>query len=168
MHDADLRVANNYANGEYLEYFPGRLEPHFLKRSSSGEIYSIHAPGVSVIVLPAFAVAGYAGAVVTMILIAAITAALAWRIAWRVSGSAAAAWISVLAVFGTAPYFFHTFTIYPEIIGGFIVTVALCGPARICQRAAMSSAHADRGWRGAGRSAVAAHQVRGARRLCSG
>ena len=55
LHDGDLRVANNYANGDYLEYFPGRLEPHFLKRAASGEIYSIHAPGVSVIVLPAFA-----------------------------------------------------------------------------------------------------------------
>ena len=125
LNDADLRVANNYANGEYLEYFPGRLEPHFLKRAASGEIYSIHAPGVSLIVLPAFAVAGYAGAVVTMILIAAITAMLAWRMAWGVSGSAAAAWIAVAAVFGTAPYFFHTFTIYPEVIGGCLVSVAL-------------------------------------------
>ncbi len=110
--------------GQYLEYFPGRLEPHFLERATSGEIYSIHAPGVSVVVLPAFAIAGYAGAVGTMILIAALTAALSWRIAWRVSGSAAAAWASVIAVFGTTPYFFHTFTIYPEIIGGFAVTVA--------------------------------------------
>ena len=63
LHDGDLKVANNYEQGEYLEYFPGRLEPHFLQRSKSGEIYSIHAPGVSVIVLPAFALAGYPGAV---------------------------------------------------------------------------------------------------------
>lgn len=122
LRDADLRVANNYANGRYLDYFPGRLEPHFLKRSTSGEIYSIHAPAVSFIVLPGFALAGYAGAVVTMILIAALTAALAWRIAFRISDSAAAAWVSVIAVFGTAPYFFHAFTIYPEIAGAFIVT----------------------------------------------
>lgn len=125
LHDRDLRVANNYANGEYLEYFPGRLEPHFLKRATSGEIYSIHAPGVSFIVLPAFAIAGYAGAIVTMILIAALTAAMAWKIAWRVSGSASAAWVSVIAVFGTAPYFLHSFTIYPEIIGGFLVSAGL-------------------------------------------
>lgn len=124
LHDADLRVANNYASGGYLDYFPGRLEPHFLKRASSGEIYSIHAPGVSIVVLPAFAVAGYAGAVVTMILIAALTAALVWRLAWRVSGSISGAWVGATAVAGTAPYFFHTFTIYPEIIGGLLVTAA--------------------------------------------
>lgn len=117
LHDGDLRVANNYAKGEYLEYFPGKLEPHFLKRATSGEIYSIHAPGVSVIVLPAFALAGYAGAVVTMMLIAALTAMLTWRLAFRVSGDAGGAWAGTMAVFATAPYFFHAFTIYPEIIG---------------------------------------------------
>ena len=121
IHDADLKVANNYERGEYLEYFPGRLEPHFLKRSTSGEIYSIHAPGVSVIVLPAFAIAGYTGAVWTMILFAALTAALMWRLAFALSESAAAAWLAVCSVCFSAPYFFHTFTIYPEIIGGFCV-----------------------------------------------
>lgn len=122
LHDADLKVANNYARGEYLDYFPGRLEPHFLVRALGGEIYSIHAPGVSVIVLPAFAVAGYAGAVVMIVLIAAFSAALTWRLAFRISGGdAGSAWVSVAAVFLTAPYFFHTFAIYPEVIGGLCV-----------------------------------------------
>jgi hypothetical protein len=123
LKDFDLRVANNYAEGDYLDYFPGRLEPHFLKRSTSGEIYSIHAPGVSVIVLPAFAVAGYAGAVLTMILVAALTAAITWRLSWIVSGSVAGAWAGAAAVFATTPYFFHSFTIYPEIVGGLCVSL---------------------------------------------
>jgi hypothetical protein len=121
LHDADLKVANNYENGDYLEYFPGRLEPHFLKRSTGGDIYSIHAPGVSVIVLPAFAVAGYAGAVWMMIVVAALSVALMWQLAFTVSGSIAAAWAGVAGVSLSAPYFFHTFTIYPEIIGGLCV-----------------------------------------------
>ncbi|HYE85207.1 MAG TPA: hypothetical protein VEA16_02540, partial [Vicinamibacterales bacterium] len=124
LSDGDLRVANNYERGDYLQYFPGRLEPHFLTRSTGGEIYSVHAPGVSVVVLPAFALAGYPGAVATIIAIAALTASLAWRLAFRLSKSAAAAWVGVTAVFATTPYFFHTFTIYPEVIGGACV---LCG-----------------------------------------
>ena len=123
--DFDLKVENNYANGDYLEYFPGRLEPHFIKRSTSGEIYSIHAPGVSVIVLPLFAIASYGGAVLTMVLVAALTAAIMWRLAWRISGSVSASWLGVAAVFATTPYFFHTFTIYPEIIGGLCVACGL-------------------------------------------
>ena len=125
LKDFDLRVANNYADGDYLDYFPGRLEPHFLKRSTSGEIYSIHAPGVSIVVLPAFAAAGYAGAVMTMILIAALTAAIVWHLAWRVSDSAAGAWAGVAAVFATTPYFFHTFTIYPEIVGSVSMAIGV-------------------------------------------
>lgn len=125
LHDGDLKVANNYANGDYLEYFNGLLEPHFLKRATSGEIYSIHAPGVSVIVLPAFAIAGYRGAVATMILFAALTAALVWRLAFRISKHAGAAWAGTVAVFGSAPYFFHTFTIYPEVIGSFCVVAGV-------------------------------------------
>jgi hypothetical protein len=125
LEDFDLEVENNYANGDYLDYFPGRLEPHFLKRSTSGEIYSIHAPGVSIIVLPLFAIAGYGGAVLTMVLIAALTAAIMWRVAWRISGSATAAWFGVAGVFATTPFFFHTFTVYPEIIGGLCVACGL-------------------------------------------
>lgn len=135
IHDADLRVANNYERGEYLEYFPGRLEPHFLKRSTSGEIYSIHAPGVSVVVLPAFAIAGYPGAVFTMVAFAALSAALAWRLAFRATclakaggdggGSIGGAWLGVIGVFISAPYFFHTFTIYPEVVGGLCVLIGV-------------------------------------------
>src|SRR5688572_20697636 len=44
--DRDLRVENNYVSGDYLAYFAGRLQPHFLQRAASGEIYSIHSPGV--------------------------------------------------------------------------------------------------------------------------
>ena len=119
--DRDLKVENNYATGDYLEYFGGRLQPHFLQRSAAGEIYSIHSPGVSVVILPAFALAGYAGAVLTVILIAGLTARLTWITAWRVSGSTAGAWIGVAGVFATAPFLFHTFTIYPDGMGALVV-----------------------------------------------
>jgi hypothetical protein len=129
--DRDLKVENNYASGDYLEYFSGRLQPHFLQRSSGGEIYSIHAPGVSALVLPGFLIAGYAGAVATVIVIVALTAALTWMVAWRVSQSAAAAWIGLLAVFATAPFLFHTFTIYPDGVGSLMVIGAVWLLARL-------------------------------------
>jgi hypothetical protein len=144
LQDADLRVANNYTQGDYLEYFPGRLEPHFLKRATSGEIYSIHSPGVSLIVLPAFAVAGYRGAVVTLVLIAAVTAAMTWRLAYRISRSSAGAWVSVVGVFATAPYFFHTFTIYPEVIGSFCVVCGLWLLIELADLSPVASAKGDR------------------------
>jgi hypothetical protein len=123
--DRDLKVENNYAAGSYLEYFAGRLQPHFLQRSASGEIYSIHAPGVSVLVLPGFLIAGYAGAVFTVLATVALSAALTWLVAWRVSHSAAAAWVGVLAVFASAPFLFHSFTIYPDSVGALMVIAAV-------------------------------------------
>lgn len=125
MGDRDLKVANNYAAGDYLQYFAGRLQPHYLQRSAAGEIYSIHSPGVSVIVLPAFAIAGYLGAVLTMIAISALAAALTWTVAWRVSSNAAAAWTGVIAVFLTAPMLFQSFTIYPDSAGALMVIGAV-------------------------------------------
>ena len=47
-----------------------------MRRSTEGEIYSIHSPGVSVVVLPGFAVAGYGGAVATVIAEAALAVTL--------------------------------------------------------------------------------------------
>ena len=123
--DRDLQVENNYARGDYLQYFNGRLQPHFLQRSAAGEIYSIHSPGVSVIVLPAFAIAGYAGAVLTVIVIAGLTAALTWVVVWRLTQSIAAAWVAFAAVFATAPFLFHTFTIYPDGIGALMVVIGV-------------------------------------------
>ncbi len=121
LSDGDLKVENNYAAGQYLDYFGGRLQPHFLQRSTAGEIYSIHSPGVSAVVLPGFAVAGYGGAVAIMILLSGLTAALTWTTAWRVSASPAGAWAGVAAVFVTAPFLFHTFTIYPDALGALVV-----------------------------------------------
>lgn len=131
LRDHDLKVENNYAAGDYLEYFGGRLQPHFLQRSTSGEIYSIHSPGVSFLILPAYAVAGYTGAVLFVIFIAGATAAMTWLTAWRVSGSVAGAWAGVAAVCATAPFLFHTFTIYPDGIGALVVMSGVWLVARL-------------------------------------
>ena len=43
------------------------LKPDFLKRGKDGHIYSIHAPGLSLIVAPAFALCGYPGVLVGLV-----------------------------------------------------------------------------------------------------
>ncbi len=123
--DGDLRVENNYARGDYLSYFAGRLRPDYLQRGADREIYSIHAPGISAVLLPAFAVAGYAGAVAMMIAGAALAAALTWYVAWLLFASAGGAWVGCAAVFLTAPFFFHTFAIYPDGVAALLVMIAM-------------------------------------------
>lgn len=123
--DGDLKIENNHQRGDYREYYPEDLEPHYLTRGSDGEIYSIHPIGISVLLAPIYGVAGYRGAVWALILIGAAAAAIAWR--WCVSmlnapGAATFAWAAVVL---SAPYLFNTFTIYPEIAAGLAVMFAL-------------------------------------------
>ena len=60
--DADLRIENNHRARDYAAYLDAPLAPDFLRRGRDGQIYSIHAPGLPVLVLPAFWLFGYRGA----------------------------------------------------------------------------------------------------------
>ena len=121
LYDHDLKIANNHRRGDYHAYFAGDLNPDFVQRGRNGEIYSIHAPGVPALVLPAFAIAGYRGVVVFLLLAASAAAALAWWLAWRVTRSTGAAWFGWAAVALSAPYLVETYTVYPDGLGAAIV-----------------------------------------------
>jgi hypothetical protein len=123
--DGDLKIENNHQRGDYREYYPDDLEPHYLTRGANGEIYSIHPIGIAVILAPIYALAGYKGAVWALILMGAAAAAMAWR--WTVAttnapGAATFAWAAIAF---SAPYMFNTFTVYPEIGGALAVMFAL-------------------------------------------
>lgn len=122
--DRDLKIENNHKRGDYHAYYAGPLAPHYIRRGTNGEIYSIHAPGLAALVAPAFAVAGYRGVVLYLLLIAACGSALAWQLAWLASGRHAAAWFGWAAVTLSATTIFHSFTVYPDGVGG---AIALTG-----------------------------------------
>src|SRR4029453_1396812 len=63
LKDGDLRIENNHAQRDYDEYYPGALRPHSQVRGRDGQIYSIHAPGMPALLVPAFAAGGRDGAV---------------------------------------------------------------------------------------------------------
>jgi len=92
LYDGDLQIENNHRRGDYRAYYAAELPPHSIRPGRNGAIYSIHAPGVPALVLPAFAIGGYRGVVVFLILLSAAGCALAWWLAYRSTGSMAAAW----------------------------------------------------------------------------
>ena len=53
LKDGDLKIENNHRRGDYRAFFGGELRPDYLQRGRNGEIYSIHAPGLPVLVAPA-------------------------------------------------------------------------------------------------------------------
>ena len=149
LSDGDLKIENNHQRGDYRAYFPGDLNPDSIRRGRNGAVYSIHAPGVPAIVLPAFAIGGYHGVVVFLILCAAAACALAWWLAWRVTGSGAAAWFGWASIVLAAPWLLETFTVYPDGLGGIIVLTGFWALLRAgweaedTKRAAEYADHAD-------------------------
>jgi hypothetical protein len=125
LRDHDLQIENNHRRGDYRAYFRGPLAPDFLQRGRNGQIYSIHAPGLPALVLPAFALGGYRGVEVFLVLIAACATAFAWRAGLALAGTAGAAWFGWAALALSAPFLFHAFAVYPEVTGALLVAIAI-------------------------------------------
>ncbi|ODS51925.1 MAG: hypothetical protein ABS36_19355 [Acidobacteria bacterium SCN 69-37] len=124
LQDGDLRIANNHASRDYAAYWGGDLDPHVIQRGRDGELYSIHAPGVAVLVAPLFAWFGLAGAQWTLIGLAAIGGALVWLAGWKASGRLSAAWFAWAAVSGSVTMLVQSVMIFPDGPGAVIVAAA--------------------------------------------
>ena len=122
--DGDLQIENNHLERDYQAFWAGPpLRPDFMKRGLNGQIYSIHAPGLSALVLPAYAAAGYGGVVGFLCLLAALTALAIFDLAHAIAG-ARAAMIAFAGVALTVPFLPHGWLIYPEIPGALVVAWA--------------------------------------------
>jgi hypothetical protein len=113
--DGDLKIENNHTRGDYREYFPRELEPHYLTRGADEEIYSIHPIGMPVLMTPIYAAGGYRAVVVAFVLMAAVAAALMWRTTLHATNELGATTFGWAAVVATSPFLFNAFAIYPEI-----------------------------------------------------
>jgi len=102
LRDGDLSLERDYAEGaRYASFHDGPLAPHYRVRGRGGEIYSLHAVGLSVLILPAWAFAGYTGVTVFMAFLAALVAleVRAWtsELTGRAGLAEAAGWAAALS-----------------------------------------------------------------------
>lgn len=123
--DGDLQIENNHTRADYAAYHATVLPPSYLARGRNGAIYSVHAPGLPVLLVPGVALAGYGGAVATMVLLAMIGAWLAWQVSWAVTQDVHASWLGTLATVGAAPFFLHGAAIFPDAPASLLTLVAL-------------------------------------------
>ncbi|TAK12134.1 MAG: hypothetical protein EPO35_11705 [Acidobacteria bacterium] len=114
LKDGDLDIENNHARRDYASYFGGNLRPDLLVRGVHGEAYSVHAPGVPVLVAPLFQFFGYTGARLMIILLTSIGAMLIWRLSWRATDSPEAAWFAWAAVVLTPTFVMQSFSVFPD------------------------------------------------------
>jgi hypothetical protein len=121
--DGDLLIENNHQNREYRPFFGSLLRPDFMVRGQDNQIYSIHAPGLSVLLLPAYAVGGFPASLVVMCLIGGLLALAIFDLADAVAGRHAALFTWVAMCF-TVPIVPAAWLIYPDTIGALIVAWA--------------------------------------------
>ncbi len=140
--DGDLRIEDNHRRREYVAYVEGELKPDYLRRGRDSTIYSVHAPGVSAVVLPGFALAGYPGAVLTLVVLGALGVVAVWRASRDLTGSVDAAAVATAGVALSVPFFFQTFTIYPDgpaaVVVAVVVWLALIRPGAVTWQRALT------------------------------
>ncbi|MEO8260274.1 MAG: hypothetical protein ABI868_23205 [Acidobacteriota bacterium] len=122
--DRDLQIENNHRRADYGSFFNGELPPDYLRRGVNGAIYSIHAPGLPALLLPAYAIGGVRAAIVVMCLLGALAAVAVFDVATRLGGSAIglATWVSVCF---TVPWVPFSWSLFPEMAATAIVAGAV-------------------------------------------
>jgi hypothetical protein len=121
VHDGDVDLANQYAERQYEPFYGGDLEPHVSPATPPGTAYLTHAPGLSVLIAPAYAVGGYRGAVLLLSLLVAIGAALLRDVVRDACGDDRLA-LGVWAIVAlTPPLPVYAVAIYPETVALFAV-----------------------------------------------
>ncbi len=125
LSDGDLDLADEYDEREYRAFFPGTLQAHTSPRSPRGVIYEVHTPGLPVLLLPAYALGGYAGAKLLQALLAALLALVVHRVARAVTGSAPAALGAWAALVLAPPLPIYAQALYPEVPAALATAVFL-------------------------------------------
>jgi hypothetical protein len=124
LRDGDMDLANNYAARDYERYLqPGAtIAPHVLAGRNPGGRYSFHSPGTAAVLLPFYALGrlfGRTGIILFvrfgLSLFGALLGLQMYLYALRKFGKDRTALLLWLLFCFTAPVFFYSIHVYPEI-----------------------------------------------------
>jgi len=116
IHDHDIDLQNNFDRQDYFHYYPGELYPRHEAKTIVPGLYSKHAPGVSLLIAPAYALADWKGAVYVYNVIGALLAANIYLLAYEVSHKHWVALLLWLTFSFTNPLMSYSFLIFPALV----------------------------------------------------
>ena len=126
LHDGDLDLSQQYQQGSHQSFFD---HPNGLWKQSArldhGVLLSPHNPGLSIILIPGFAIGGLRGTQVQLLLITALTLALTYILVVRITEEYLWSWLAVAAVGLSASAFVYATEVYPEMPAAFLLIVSL-------------------------------------------
>ena len=146
--DGDLDIGNNHARGDYREYVAGPMEAHAAP-GRDGAIYSLHAVGLPLLLVPAFAAGGRTGVTIALVAIGTLAAALLWRTTARHTASTRARVLAWLAVGVSAPWVLYTHAVHPGVPAALAIMLAAATSTGFWTAAARGAALAVLPWLGA-------------------
>ncbi len=125
LHDGDFDLANNYEQRDYAGFmmFEGKTGAHVVQGAKPGRLYSFHSPGVAFLMFPFYVLSSLIKGKALVFLLRlgmslwggflAVQIYLYARSEWGKDGLAR--WLWFLTSF-TAPVFFYSVHVYPEIV----------------------------------------------------
>lgn len=137
LSDGDLDLTDEYAGHEYREFWDGSVELwKQMEPAPDGRLLSPHEPGLSLLVLPAYAAFGLEGVQRFLVVLWALAMALAAVAAARFAAPPTAAALAAITVGAGAPGVVYGSQVYPEAAAALCVAAVLMrlggplGPAR--------------------------------------
>jgi hypothetical protein len=117
--DHDFDLANNYKHNDYKVFYPPNITnaAHHSVPNIRGQEVPVHDVGLSVLLVPGYALRGRFGAMLELNLFGALLALGIFELGLSFSGSRSAALASWTLFAFTSPIVVYTSQIYPEIIG---------------------------------------------------
>ncbi len=128
--DRDLELSNNYLEKDFTLFYVGdRIDPH-VTIGPDGRSYPSHTVGLSVLLLPAYALGyrilgSHAGVLYFLNLMAALLAANVYLLCYEVTGRKFSSLLAWVVTAFTPPVMQYAYEVYPEIIGALLLVWSL-------------------------------------------
>lgn len=131
--DGDINLYNNTVQEDHRRFYPGVMETHAKAgKGGPGTLYSRHLPGLSILLLPFYALADRMESLSAFVfivrlpicLLTALLGAMFFLFALDLTGSRRAATAAWCVFSFSAPVFFYSSLIYPEVPAALIAILA--------------------------------------------
>lgn len=118
LHDHDFDLRNNYDKNDYRVFYPPDMTARHIVINGRGAQMPFHDVGLSIVLVPGYALAGRLGAMLELSLFAALLAMGIFELAWRLGASTSGAIDCWLLFAFVSPLITFSAQIYPECIAG--------------------------------------------------
>jgi len=126
LEDGNLDIGPQYASKSYKAFFDHEKDLWQQSVAMPDEtVLSPHNPGLSVLLIPGFALGGLLGVQVQMLIIAGVTFALTYLLVFRITGAEVVSLVATLLVGISATAYIYATEIYPEYPAGLMLVIVL-------------------------------------------